>query len=411
MAYGKREESLTGNFDWITVLLYVVLVVIGWLTIYSAVYSEESSSIFDPKYNSGKQFQWMIVCGILAMVILIIDSKFYTTFAYVLYGLILFSIVGVMLFGVKIKGQQNWIRIGSFQMQPSELVKFATALALSKFLSNLNVDVRKWTDKWKAFAIIAVPMLMIVVQGDAGSAVVFIAFSLPLFREGLESYFLIGGITIVVFSLLGLLVPWYILSGVLLAIILIAVYFNWRTRRFVLYLLGFWLLSSAYIFSVEYGFNKLEGHQKDRINVLLGKEDDPAKDWNVRQSIIAVGSGRVIGKGYLNVQSTDFIFSSIGEEFGFLGSVGLILLFILLLFRVLFLAERQRSKFSRVYGYCVAGILFFHFVINIGMVIGVAPVIGIPLPFISYGGSSLLAFTILLFIFIRLDAQRLEILR
>jgi len=190
MAYGKRDESLTGNFDWLTVLLYVVLVIIGWLTIYSAVYSEESSSIFDPKYNSGKQFQWMIVCGVLAMVILIIDSKFYTTFAYVLYGLILLSIIGVMLFGVKVKGQQNWIRIGSFQMQPSELVKFATALALSKFLSNLNVDIRKWGDKWKAFAIIAVPMLMIVVQGDAGSAVVFIAFSLPLFREGLESFFI-----------------------------------------------------------------------------------------------------------------------------------------------------------------------------------------------------------------------------
>ena len=307
-------------------------------------------------------------------------------------------------------------------MQPSELAKFATSLAIAKFLSGLNVDIRKWKDKWKILAIMLVPMLLIAVQGDAGSAIVFVVFSLVLFREGLESYFLVIGTSILVLSVMALVVPKiWILWIVFSVIAAFLSYLNFKNKNLVYLILGVALVASVYVTGVELIFSKMKPHQKDRINVLLGKEVEKGKDWNIRQSIIAIGSGGALGKGYLNgtqtklkfvpEQSTDFIFSSIGEEFGFMGSVIIVGLFMALLSRIIYLSERQRSKFSRVYGYCVACILFFHFLINIGMAIGVAPVIGIPLPFISYGGSSLLSFTILLFIFIRLDSQRLEMLR
>jgi rod shape determining protein RodA len=418
----RSQEKFTGKIDWITVMLYLILVFIGWFTIYSAVYSEESSYIFDSRYNSGKQFQWMVFCTVIALIVLIIDSKFFSTFAYPIYGFFLVVVVAVTFLGVEVKGQRNWIRFGGFQMQPSELAKFATSLAIAKFLSGLNVDIRKWKDKWKILAIMVVPMLIIAVQGDAGSAIVFVVFSLVLFREGLESYFLIIGASVLVLSVLALVVPKiWILWIVFFVIAAFLSYLNFKNRNLVYLILGIALVSSVYVTGVEFIFSKMKPHQKDRINVLLGKEVEKGKDWNIRQSIIAIGSGGFMGKGYLNgtqtklkfvpEQSTDFIFSSIGEEFGFMGSVIIIGLFMALLSRIIYLSERQRSKFSRVYGYCVACILFFHFLINIGMAIGVAPVIGIPLPFISYGGSSLLSFTILLFIFVRLDSQRLEMLR
>jgi rod shape determining protein RodA len=418
----RSQEKFTGKIDWITVMLYLILVFIGWFTIYSAVYSEESSYIFDSRYNSGKQFQWMVFCAVIALIVLIIDSKFFSTFAYPIYGFFLVVVVAVTFLGVEVKGQRNWIRFGGFQMQPSELAKFATSLAIAKFLSGLNVDIRKWKDKWKILAIMVVPMLIIAVQGDAGSAIVFVVFSLVLFREGLESYFLIIGASVLVLSVLALVVPKiWILWIVFFVIAAFLSYLNFKNRNLVYLILGIALVSSVYVTGVEFIFSKMKPHQKDRINVLLGKEVEKGKDWNIRQSIIAIGSGGFMGKGYLNgtqtklkfvpEQSTDFIFSSIGEEFGFMGSVIIIGLFMALLSRIIYLSERQRSKFSRVYGYCVACILFFHFLINIGMAIGVAPVIGIPLPFISYGGSSLLSFTILLFIFVRLDSQRLEMLR
>ena len=418
----RSQEKFTGKIDWITVMLYLILVFIGWFTIYSAVYSEESSYIFDSRYNSGKQFQWMVFCAVIALVVLIIDSKFFSTFAYPIYGFFLVVVVAVTFLGVEVKGQRNWIRFGGFQMQPSELAKFATSLAIAKFLSGLNVDIRKWKDKWKILAIMVVPMLIIAVQGDAGSAIVFVVFSLVLFREGLESYFLIIGASVLVLSVLALVVPKiWILWIVFFVIAAFLSYLNFKNRNLVYLILSIALVSSVYVTGVEFIFSKMKPHHKDRINVLLGKEVEKGKDWNIRQSIIAIGSGGFMGKGYLNgtqtklkfvpEQSTDFIFSSIGEEFGFMGSVIIIGLFMALLSRIIYLSERQRSKFSRVYGYCVACILFFHFLINIGMAIGVAPVIGIPLPFISYGGSSLLSFTILLFIFVRLDSQRLEMLR
>lgn len=417
-----RNESLRDKIDWLTVLLYGLLVLFGWACIYSAVYTDEGKSIFNPTVNSGKQFQWIVASIIIAAIILIIDSRFYVTFSYPIYVGLLVFVVSVMFIGVVVKGQRNWIRIGSFQMQPSELAKFAVSLAVAKYMSALNVDVRKWKDKWKAFAIIGIPMLIILIQGDAGSAIVFVVFALVLFREGLESYFLIVGASVIVLSVLALLVSPFILGGILIAVSGFLIYQLKKRRGVPMFIAGVCLASVLYVFSVNYGFNKiLKPHQKDRINVLLGKEVESGKDWNIRQSIIAIGSGGFFGKGYLNgtqtklkfvpEQSTDFIFSSIGEEFGFIGSAILILLFLALFFRLMFLAERQRSTYSRVYGYCVMSILLFHFLINIGMAIGVAPVIGIPLPFISYGGSSLLSFTILLFIFIRLDTQRFEVMR
>ncbi len=417
-----KHESITGKIDWITVLLYALLVGIGWMAIYSAVYTDEQTSLFNSSLNSGKQFQWIITSAIIAFVILIIDSRFYITFSYPIYFLLMLFVLSVMFIGTEVKGQQNWIRLGSFSMQPSELAKFAVALAISKYLSGLNVDIRKWRDKWKAFAIIGIPMIIVIVQGDAGSAVMFLAFSLVLFREGLEPYFLIVGSSVIALSVLSLIVPKLILVTIFLGIAAMAVYFSRRNRKLTLAIAGIWVVASLYVFSVDFAFNKiLKSHQRDRINVLLGKEVERGKDWNIRQSIIAIGSGGVTGKGYLQgtqtklkfvpEQSTDFIFSSIGEEFGFLGSLIIVGLFVALFFRLLYLSERQRSKFSRIYGYCVTSILLFHFMVNIGMAIGIAPVIGIPLPFISYGGSSLLSFTLLLFIFIRLDTQRYETMR
>lgn len=416
-----KSESLTGKIDWITVLLYAVLTLVGWAMIYSSVYTDEGKSIFNTTINSGKQFQWIIASVILAFLILIIDSRFYITFSYPIYALLILATISVMFVGTVVKGQRNWIHIGSFSMQPSELAKLAVSLALAKYLSGLNVDLRKWADKWKAFAIIGAPMLIILVQGDAGSAIVFVVFALVLFREGLEPYFLIVGSVVIVLSVLALMFK-ALWVGMALTALAALVFYLLRKRKLNWFIAGVYIVSMLYVFSVNYAFNKvLKSHQKDRINVLLGKEVEGGKDWNIRQSIIAIGSGGFLGKGYLNgtqtklkfvpEQSTDFIFSSIGEEFGFVGSTIVILLFVALFFRLLYLAERQRSRYSRVYGYCVASVLLFHFLINIGMAIGVAPVIGIPLPFISYGGSSMLSFTLMLFIFIRLDTQRYAVMR
>jgi rod shape determining protein RodA len=422
----RNNEKFTGNIDWLSVLIYLALVLIGWAVIYSAVYTDGLSPFnttgSGTAANTGKQFQWIVASLIIGAIILIIDGKFFVTFSYPIYGIFIPLLIGVMFFGAVSHGQRNWIRIGGFQMQPSELAKFTTSLALAKFLSTLNVDIRKWRDKWKAFAIVGLPMIIVLVQGDAGSAIVFVVFALVLFREGLESYFLIIGGSVIFLSLIALISPklWYLWVA-FSAIAGVLVYFNFKNRQFVYLITGIALAASIYVTGVNFIFDHLKSHQKDRINVLLGREVEKGKDWNIRQSIIAIGSGGLVGKGYLQgtqtklkfvpEQSTDFIFSSIGEEFGFAGSCLIIGLFVGLLMRLMYLAERQRSKYSRVYGYCVVAILFFHFLINIGMAIGVAPVIGIPLPFISYGGSSLLAFTLLLFVFLRLDSQRLEVLR
>ena len=422
----RNDEKFTGNIDWLSILIYLVLVLIGWATIYSAVFADGLSpfntSGSGTAANTGKQFQWIVASLIVGSIILIIDGKFFVTLSYPIYGLFIPLLITVMFFGAVSHGQRNWIRIGSFQMQPSELVKFTTSLALAKYLSGLNVDIRRWRDKWKAFAIIGIPMMIVLIQGDAGSAIVFVVFALVLFREGLESYFLIVGGSVIFLSVIALVVPklWY-LWILFAAIGGVFIYLNIKKKQLIYLICGIMLASSIYVTGVNFIFDHLKSHQRDRINVLLGREVEKGKDWNIKQSIIAIGSGGLTGKGYLQgtqtklkfvpEQSTDFIFSSIGEEWGFAGSMVIIGLFMALLMRLLYLSERQRSKFSRIYGYCVVSILFFHFLINVGMAIGIAPVIGIPLPFISYGGSSLLAFTILLFVFLRLDSQRLEVLR
>ena len=418
----RKNDEFTGHIDWMTVILYLLLTLAGWLIIYSAVYTEDSGSIFNPKINSGRQFQWIVVSLLVGFFILLIDSKFFATFAYPILGSFLLLSIAVMIFGTEIKGQKNWIRIGSFQMQPSELLKFGVALSLAKYLSGLNIDLRNWKDKIYAIGFIVIPFLLVLIQGDTGSALVFVALVFVLFREGLEPYFLVIGFSIIFLSIVALLMPkiWYvwIVYGV---VALILSYFFYKRKNAIRFIWMVMLVCSVYSLAVSTIFNHLKPHQQNRINVLLGKENNKDLTWNVDQSKIAIGSGGIIGKGYLKgtqtklkfvpEQSTDFIFSSIGEEFGFVGSAILVIFYSFFFLRIMSLAERQRSKFSRVYGYCLAFILFFHFAINIGMAIGVAPVIGIPLPFISYGGSSLLAFTILLFVFIRMDSQRYDVLR
>ncbi len=415
----RKTEIVSGNIDWIMVGCYLLLVLIGWSAIYSATYSEESGSIFNTAINSGKQFQWILVSGFVAILILVTDSKFFSTFAYIIYAALMLLLLGVLFFGATINGSKSWIVIGSLRIQPAELGKFATSLALAKYLSGLNINLLRWKEKTAVGIIIGIPMLLVLLQGDTGSAIVFVSYIFMLYREGLESYYLQIGGALMVLSILALLINPFILIALFFTIALIIAWFNRKQKRFVYFIFGAAALAAVYTTSVDYLFNEvLKEHQRDRINVLIGKGGN---DWNIRQSIIAIGSGGIFGKGYLNgtqtklkfvpEQSTDFIFSSIGEEWGFVGSVFLIVLYMFFFARIIQLAEKQRSAFGRVYGYSVASILFFHFLINMGMAIGVAPVIGIPLPFISYGGSSLLAFTILLFVFIRLDSQRLEVFR
>lgn len=418
----RRQSNILQNIDWITVLLYLILVLVGWVNIYAAVYNEEHSSILDMTQNYGKQLMWIGTSIVLASVILLIDAKFFSTFSYLIYFLTLMLLIGVLLFGREIAGSKSWFQIGSFSLQPAELAKFATALALAKYLSGIDKDFSRFKTKVIAAFIIMFPALLILLQHDTGSALVYTSFILVLYREGLSGNLLILGLIVAILFVVTLLVNKFIVIGVIAAIFILVYFLNKAIRKRLFLLIGIFALASMYVLSVDYVFeNVLEPHQKKRINVLLGIETDiRGAGYNVHQSKIAIGSGGLSGKGFLKgtqtkfdfvpEQSTDFIFCTIGEEWGFAGSFVLILLFLALLIRLVFLSERQRSKFSRIYGYGVASVLFFHFTINLGMTIGLFPVIGIPLPFISYGGSSLWGFTILLFIFIKQDSERLELL-
>lgn len=435
---GRRRRNIFDNIDWWMILIYLALVMIGWVSIYSAVYNPEHSSIFDLSQQYGKQLLWIGASIIIGVIVLIIDGKFYTSFAYGIYGFLIVMLIGVLIFGTEIKGAKSWFRIGSFAIQPAEFAKFATSLAIAKYLGSLRVKMKRFKTKAYVMAIIAFPALLILMQNDTGSMLVYAGFIIVLFREGLSGKVLVAGlyaaflfIMVLIFRNESYELPFinYVLSGhylVIAGLILLAGIFVYAMRKIKHSWLGIALvlvLSSGFVLSVDYIFeNVLSEHQSKRINVLLGLQSDPqGSGYNVNQSLIAIGSGGFTGKGFLQgtqtkydfvpEQSTDFIFCTIGEEFGFLGTMVVVALFLTMLLRIIFLAERQRSKFSRVYGYCVASVLFFHIVINIGMTIGLAPVIGIPLPFISYGGSSLWAFTILLFIFIKLDAERLHVLR
>jgi rod shape determining protein RodA len=473
----NRRVSLIKNLDWMTIMLYAILVFLGWINIYAAVYNEDHQSIFDATQRYGKQLIWIGAAFFIAIIILTIESKFYSAFAYPTLILMVVLLLAVLIFGVKVNGARSWFEFGSIRFQPAEFAKFATCLAISRYLSQHNFKIHKIKSLFITGLILFTPAVLILMQNDTGSALVYSVFVLVLYREGLSGFVLFLAFLAAIFFVLTLIYSsfsvailiiaiaavslkmigvqvkqiaiafgilagsfgtlWLINKGTDLqlgnfALVVVATVLN--TIPFLVYIYRQKITKAAivllivigslfYTFSVSYIFDKiLEPHQQERINELLGIQSDPyGAGYNVNQSKIAIGSGGFNGKGFLNgtqtkfnfvpEQSTDFIFCTVGEEWGFLGSGVVLLLLLGLILRLLFLAERQRSSFSRIYGYGVAAILFFHIAINVGMTIGLAPVIGIPLPFFSYGGSSLWSFTILLFIFLRLDANRLELLR
>ena len=401
-----------------------MLVIIGWMNIYAAVYNEEHYIITDTTQKYGKQMIWILTAFLLAFIILIIDESFYTAFAYIIYGIFLLAVILVPFLGREVKGSRSWFRFGEFGVQPAEFMKFAANLALAKFLSNQETKIADYKNTFITLLLIGVPMVIIkVLQDETGLAIVFVAFVFTLYREGLSvNYLLLGFLAVILFILALLINNLYLLIfiGVLCGLALLFVRRN-RKNLFIIATVG--LLACSMVKGTSYVYDHMEPHQKVRIDVLLGRgEVDLKKEgYNVNQAKIAIGSGGFLGKGYLQgtqtkydfvpEQDTDFIFCTVGEEWGFLGSSFVIILQLTLILRIVYMAERQRSPFSRIYGYGVASILFFHLMINVGMTIGLAPVIGIPLPFLSYGGSSLWSFTILLFIFLKLDSHRLQILR
>lgn len=416
------QEKL--KIDWLPILLWLVIMLFGWVNIYAACYTETHASVFDFSIQHGKQIIWMGVAMLLAAVIMLTEPRLFSNTAYPIYGVVLALLVVTLFIATATKGGKSWIDFGAFKFQPSEFAKFATSLALAKFMSAIDIDIKKTRTKVIAIALIAMPAMLIFLQHDTGSALVFAGFVLPLFREGLSGSILIIGVAAVVLFVLALLVNKYILLGalVLLALFYLFIWLNKRTARDYWRVLGVLAVCAAFVFSVDFVFNHvLESHQRERIDVLLGKSDDlQGSGYNVNQSKIAIGSGGFFGKGFLNgtltkahfvpEQETDFIFCTVGEEWGWIGSTLLVAAYIWLLVHLVSMAERQRSRFARFYGYSVASILFVHLFVNIGMVLGLVPVIGIPLPFFSYGGSSMLAFTILLFIFIRQDASKNQLL-
>lgn len=419
----RKQKSIFENIDWLIVGIYLALVLIGWVNIYAAVYNEDHKSILDISQNYGRQMVWIATSLVLAIFILVIDGKFFEAFAYPIYGFVLLILVAVLLFGKEVAGSKSWFEIGAFRLQPAEFAKFATNMALAKYLSTVNINMKDFRTKLVAGTFIIIPIAMILLQNDTGSALVFCSFIFVLYREGLSQNVLIIGFFAVLLFVLALMVSKIIIVSVLAGIAVLAIALLRKTRKNIITISVILAMAAGVVFSVDYFFhNVLEPHQKQRINVLLGKDTDlKGAGYNVNQSLIAIGSGGLTGKGFLNgtqtkfdfvpEQSTDFIFCTVGEEWGFLGSLVILGLFTALLYRILFIAERQKSDFTRIYAYGVASILFIHLMVNIGMTIGLLPVIGIPLPFLSYGGSSLWSFTILLFILVKLDSYRTFILR
>jgi rod shape determining protein RodA len=398
---------------------------IGWFSIFSARYNEAHPSIFDMSQVYGKQLVWIGISLLIGFIVLLIDAKFFNAFSLWIYIAVLFSLFAVLVYGKATKGATAWIEFGPIKFQPSEFAKMATALAVAGYLDRLDVDLQKRKDQLVAIALVLIPMALVLLQNDTGSAIVFVSFIFVFYREGLPGtgWVMIAGVVAIilfVFTLIWSQKIMYIILGSLFVLTL--TYYLLNKKKGLLTMVAVFAFMFAFVFSVDYAFNKvLQDHQQNRILVLLGQLDDPkGVGYNVHQSKIAIGSGGLTGKGFLQgtqtkydfvpEQHTDFIFCTVGEEGGFLGTSIVVLLYIVLLVKIIFMAERQRSTFSRVYGYGIAGILFVHVAINIGMTIGLVPVIGIPLPFLSYGGSSMLAFTIMLAIFVKQDAYRLNIL-
>lgn len=416
----NQNRSFFFNVDFFTVFLYLCLLAIGWINIHAAVYNEDEA-IVNLSSNSGKQIVFILIAIIIGFVILLLDLKFFFTFSPVFYGVTILLLIIVLVVGRNVGGNQAWIPIGSFRLQPSEFAKWATSLLLARHLSLINSKLSDLKTLLPTIGLLALPVFLIILQPDAGSALVFTSLIFVLYREGLSPYYLIAGfLMIVLFVLTLLFTKIYVIIGLFISTAFLAYQFKKNNAMIMVFLIGF-VLSIAFIFSVDFVYNNiLKSHQKVRIDMILGKVSDlRGAGYNVNQSKIAIGSGGLWGKGYLQgtqtkfnfvpEQSTDFIFCTVGEEWGFIGSLVVIAIYMILLMRILHLAERQRSNFSRVYGYAVACIIFCHFFVNIAMTIGIMPVIGIPLPFLSYGGSSLLSFTILLFILLKLDSNRMGI--
>jgi len=408
-----KNQSLTNNIDWICIAIYIVLVLLGWLNIYS-------SSLSSMEGTAEKQFIFIVLTIPLIFIVLYVDGKFYEKYASIIYGIALLSLLGLFAFGKTIAGQRCWYGIGSFTLQPSEFAKAATALALAKYLSDSQINLKDVNRQIQALAIVFLPVMLILPQPDPGSALIYTIFLIVLYREGLPAWYLWTGFcAILLFVLTLVLEPQYVILLALVTIVLIHFKSRLGDRNIVMSSILF-VLISGYVLSVNYVFtNVFKQHHRDRFNILLGKSVDmKGIGYNTNQSEIAIGSGGWIGKGFLEgtqtkggfvpEQHTDYIFTTVGEEWGFVGSLLVIGLFVGLLLRIIYLAERQKTKFSRVYGYCVAAILFIHFFVNIAMVLGVFPTIGVPLPFFSYGGSGLWGFTILLFIFIKMDANKVN---
>ncbi|MDN3678075.1 rod shape-determining protein RodA [Flavobacterium paronense] len=416
-----KNQSVTNNLDWMSIAIFAILVIMGWLNIYSSSLSsiEQETSIFDFTQIYGKQFMFILLTIPLIFVVLSVDGKFYEKFSSVIYVIGLLSLAGLYVFGKTIKGQANWYSFGSFGIQPSEFVKAATALALAKYLSDVQVNLKDLNRQIQALGILFLPILLIVPH-DPGSAIIFCVFILVLYREGLPSWYVWTGFIALILFVLALIIKPLLLTGIALVVILF-IYYRSRiiNRNWILSALIF-IMIGGFVFSVDYVFvNVFKQHHRDRFNILLGKEVDmKGIGYNTNQSEIAIGSGGWFGKGYLEgtqtkggfvpEQHTDYIFTTVGEEWGFIGCLFVIALFLCLIMRIIYLAERQKTKFSRVYGYCVAGVLFIHFFVNIAMVAGIFPTIGVPLPFFSYGGSGLWGFTILLFIFLKMDANKVN---
>ena len=476
----RRQGSVLRNIDWWTILIYIALLSFGWISVCGASYSYGETDIFSLDTRSGMQIIWIVTSIMLGFVIVMLDDRFYDTFAFIIYGLLLLLLFATIFNPHSIKGSRSWLVLGPLRIQPAEFAKFATALALSKLRSTYGYNINQWKNFAATLAIILLPMLFIVLQRETGSALVYLAFFLMFYREGMPGSILFTGVAMVVYFVVGIRFAEVYMGGTptsvgkfsvlllvqLFSIGMVWVYSNSRIALQMLfycvvvtllslflllipvdivyvqmaltvvligYLLWLWLSTRvrSYLFialfalgSVAFFYgadfimqNVMEPHQRSRINVLLGLDEDlRGAGYNVHQSEIAIGSGGLQGKGFLNgtqtklkfvpEQDTDFIFCTVGEEEGFVGSAGVLLLFLILILRLIYLSERQPYHFSRVYGYCVLSIFLFHVFINVGMVLGLTPVIGIPLPFFSYGGSSLWGFTFLLFIFLRLDAAR-----
>ncbi len=469
-----KRGSIIPNLDWITILLFLLMVLMGWLNIFSAIYNESHPSILDFNQKYGKQFLWILAALFMAVVLILIDHRFFEFFGYFIYGIAIFTLIAVLIVGKEINGSKSWFVMGGFQVQPSEFAKPAVALALAKYLSTFNINIKKVSTFIKVAVFIFLPSLLILLQPDTGSALVFFAFVFPVYREGFSGVILVTLFALALLFILVLLVNELILLVIILSIGFLIYWVIAKSfRKFLTALLiyiGFFLLSFGvisflgaesiynksalialllsviaflimayfyrikqvsmlifaitaavfYTFTVDYSFEHfLSDYQQRRVNIMLGIVSDPlGAGYNVNQSMIAIGSGGFAGKGFLQgtqtkldfvpEQSTDFIFCTVGEEWGFRGTLVVIVLFLTLFVRLIQLAERQKESFARIYGYGVVSVLFIHFFINIAMTIGFFPVVGIPLPFFSYGGSSLWAFTILLFIFLRLDAGRVE---